>query len=111
MAQTMMGFLAVTISWIVAGSAAGASALIGAGAYLVPNGFFALRLLVGLMGSGRPSPLAFFVGEAAKLGTAVLLLGLAGYYGRAWLVWPALLFGLLCVLKGYLLPLMFRKLR
>jgi len=106
-----MGFLAVLISWIVAGSAAGVSALIGAGAYLVPNAFFALRLLVGLIGSGKPSPFAFFVGEAAKLGAAVLLLGLAGYYGRAWVVWPALLFGLLCVLKGYMLPLIFRRLR
>lgn len=106
-----MGLLAVSISWVVAGSAAGVSALIGAGAYFVPNALFALRLLAGLIGSGKASPFAFFIGEAAKLGAAVLLLGLAGYYGRAWIVWPALLFGLLFVLKGYMLPLAFHRLR
>ena len=55
-------------------------------------------------------PMAFFWGEAFKLGTATLILGLAAWNGDGWLVWPALLLGLLCVLKGYVLLLAFRKL-
>lgn len=101
---------AVVISWLVAGSGAAASALIGAAAYFVPNALFALRLLAGLLGPAKASPFTFFVGEAFKLGSAVLVLGAAAWLGGAWLVWPALLFGLLCVLKGYVLLLMLRKL-
>lgn len=109
-AQAVMAGLAVLISWLVAGAAAGASALIGAGAYFVPNALFAVRLLLGLLGSKQSNPITFFFGEACKLGSAVLILALAAYFGRDWLVWPALIFGLLCVLKGYVLLLMFRKL-
>jgi len=104
-AQAIMAALAVVISWAVAGWAAGVSALLGAAAYFVPNALFALRLLVGLVGSKKASPLAFFFGELFKLGSAVLLLALAAYVGQGWLVWPAVLFGLVCVLKGYVLLL------
>jgi len=110
-AQAIMGCLAAVVSWVVAGSAAGLSALIGAAAYFVPNALFASRLLLGLLGAGRPSPIAFFLGEAFKLGLAVLFLVLAARMGRAWLVWPAFLLGLLCVLKGYVLLLAVRRLR
>jgi ATP synthase protein I len=110
-AQAIMGGLAVLVCWAVAGTAAGASALIGAGAYFVPNALFAVRLLLGLFGAKQASPLTFFWGEAFKLGSAVLLLWLAVHLGRTWLVWPALLLGLVCVLKGYVLLLVFRKLR
>ena len=109
-AQAFLGLLAALLSWLVAGSAAGASALVGAGAYFVPNALFAMRLFVGLISSKPASPFTFFVGEFVKLGSAVLLLALAVYFGRDWLVWPALLFGLVCVLKGYVLLLVFRRL-
>ena len=109
-AQAAMLGVAVLVSWLVAGSAAAVSAFIGAAAYFVPNALFALRLLVGLFGPLKSSPFTFFVGEAFKLGTAVVVLGLAAWLGRGWLVWPAMLFGLLCVLKGYVLLLLFRRL-
>jgi len=109
-AQAAMALFAVLVSWAVAGVDAGLSALVGAGAYYVPNALFAMRLLLGLLGSKQASPFAFFMGELIKLGSAVLLLALAVYLGRGWLVWPALLFGLVCVLKGYVLLLVFRKL-
>lgn len=110
-AQAIMGGLAALVSWVVAGSFAGLSALAGATAYFVPNALFASRLLLGSIGGRRPGPLAFFVGEALKLGLAVLLLGLVVRLGHAWLVWPAFLLGLLCVLKGYVLLLAVRRLR
>lgn len=109
-AQAVLGLAAALVSWLVAGAAAGASALIGAGAYFVPNALFAMRLLMGLLGSRQASVLTFFLGELIKLGSAVLLLALAVYLANDWLVWPALLFGLVCVLKGYVLLLAFRRL-
>lgn len=109
-AQAVMGLAAALISWLVAGIGAGASALIGAGAYFVPNALFAMRLLLGLLASKPASPVAFFMGEIIKLGSAVVLLALAVHFWQSWLVWPALLFGLVCVLKGYVLLMLFRKL-
>ncbi|TAL89827.1 MAG: ABC transporter permease [Candidimonas sp.] len=108
-AQAVMGVLAVLVSWVVAGFAAGASALVGAAAYFIPNALFAVRVLVRLYGQKNTNPFALFLGEAFKLGSAVLLLLLAAYLGRSWLVWPALLLGLLCVLKGYVLLFMLRR--
>ena len=109
-AQAVMLGFAVLVSWLVAGAAAAGSALIGAAAYFVPNALFALRLLLGLFGPLKASPFTFFVGEAFMLGSAVLVLGLAAWLANGWLVWSAVLFGLLCVLKGYVLLLLFRKL-
>lgn len=102
--------LAVVGSALVAGRYAAISALLGGLAYLVPNSLFALRLLLGVMGPVQPSPFTFFIGEAFKLGTAVGIFGLAAWLGQGWLVWPAMLLGLLLVLKGYVLLLLFRKL-
>lgn len=109
-AQAIMAAVAVLVSWWVSGGAAAISALVGAGAYFVPNAFFALRLLLGLFGPVKSNPFTFFLGEALKLGSAVAVLVLVAWLGRDWVVWPALLFGLLCVLKGYVLLLAFRKL-
>lgn len=109
-AQAIMLLAAVLVSWLVSGAAAAVSALIGAAAYFVPNALFAFRLLLALWGPAKSSPLAFFAGEAFKLGSAILVMGLAAWLGRSWLVWPAMLFGLVCVLKGYVLLLVFRKL-
>ncbi len=110
MAQGVMAALATVIAGAVAGSAAAWSALAGAGAYFVPNSLFALRLLLNAHRPGRANPFTFFLGEAFKLGMTVLLLGLTVYFGRGHIVWPALLIGLLCVLKGHVLLLMTGKL-
>ncbi len=109
-AQAVVAFVVVLLCGLVSGSAAAISALIGAAAYFVPNALFAMRLLFGFLGPVKSSPFTFFVGEAFKLGTAVVVLALAAWYGREWLVWPALLLGLVGVLKGYVLLLLFRKL-
>lgn len=109
-AQALMGFIAILLAFLVSGANAAASALIGAAAYFVPNALFALRLLLGLLGGGSASPMAFFWGEAFKLLAAILVLGLAAVLDTGWLSWPALLFGLICVLKGYVLLLAARSL-
>lgn len=109
-AQAVMGLAAATIAGIFAGAAAGLSALLGAGAYLVPNALFALRLLVNVAKSTQGNPFAFLFGELIKLFATALLLGLLSWLAREWLVWPAVLLGLILTLKGYLLLLSFRKL-
>lgn len=109
-AQAAIALVIIAGSWLVAGKAAGLSALIGAAAYFVPNALFAMRLFLGYFGPAKSGVFAFFAGEAFKLGTAVIVLALAAWYGREWLVWPALLLGLVGVLKGYVLLLLFRKL-
>ncbi len=109
-AQAGMAVFAIVLSGLIAGSHAALSALIGAAAYFVPNALFAMRLLAGMFGPMKAGPMAFFWGEAFKLATASFILGLAAIKASAWLVWPALLLGLLCVLKGYVLLLAFRKL-
>jgi len=109
-AQAGMMLVAVVVSWGVAGVEAGASALLGALSCFVPNALFAARLLLAMV-AGRPaSPGRFLVGELVKLFASVALLVLVVYVAQPWLVWPALLFGLLMVLKGYVLLLMFGRL-
>jgi ATP synthase protein I len=109
-AQCVMAVLATVIAWGVAGTAAGLSALAGAGAYLVPNSLFALRLLLDTHRPGRTNPFTFFLGEAFKLIATVLLLWLAVRLGGDRIVWSAMLIGLICTLKGYVLLLMSGKL-
>ncbi|MCD0503999.1 ATP synthase subunit I [Bordetella petrii] len=109
-AQGAMGLAAAAIAGIIAGAAAGLSALAGAGAYFIPNALFALRLLVGVLKSGQASPVTFFLGEMIKLLMTALLLWLLSYVAQAWLIWPAVLLGLVFTLKGYFLLLLFRKL-
>lgn len=109
-AQLVMSAIAVVVSWLVAGFYAGISALLGALSCFVPNALFATRLLVGMVLGQPADPGRFLVGELVKLLASVVLLVLAIYLAQPWLVWPALLFGLLMVLKGYVLLLMFGKL-
>lgn len=109
-AQGAMGLSAAVIAGIFAGPAAGWSALAGAGAYFVPNALFAVRLFISLFKTRRASPITFLFGEMVKLLITVLLLWLLGNLAHSWLIWPAVLLGLIFTLKGYVLLLMFRKL-
>ncbi|MFA5597163.1 MAG: ATP synthase subunit I [Pusillimonas sp.] len=109
-AQGLMALVAAVLSWAVGGASAGFSALLGAAVYLVPNSFFALRLLISLLSGRGANPAGFLVGELIKLVAATGLLALLVYTAQSWLVWPALIFGLIMALKGYVLLLMFGKL-
>ncbi|AQS52380.1 hypothetical protein PAEH1_10250 [Paenalcaligenes hominis] len=109
-AQAFLALVVVVISWWLGGNEAAASALVGAGAYFLPNSLFAVRLLIGLMGGANATAMSFFWGEALKLGSAIAILGVAAWQFSDWLVWPALLFGLIGVLKGYVVLLALGKL-
>lgn len=109
-AQALLAVIITLLSWWFGGINAAVSALIGAGAYFIPNAIFAIRLLLGLIGGANANATSFFLGEAFKLGASTALLGLAAWQFSAWLVWPALLFGLIGVLKGYVVLLALGKL-
>ncbi|BDC25974.1 hypothetical protein NB2BOR_A02650 [Bordetella parapertussis] len=62
-------------------------------------------MLVNVVRAARPNPFAFLYGELLKLLMTALLLWLLSWLAQGWLVWPAVLLGLVFTLKGYLLLL------
>lgn len=108
--QGIAVLFAALVCWVLFSWQAGLSALVGGGVYYLPNLLFAVRLLVGMLGAKPVGPVGFLLGELVKLGVAALLFAWAAYEWQAWLVWPAMLFGLVCVLKGYVLLLLMGKL-
>jgi len=110
LAQAVMALIATVLAGAFADKWAAWSALGGAGAYFLPNSWLALRLWLSVRRSRPVGPAALMAQALLKLLVTVLLLwGLVQVAG-AWLVWPAVLLGLVFTLKGYVLLLMYRKL-
>ena len=99
-AQALLGSVVAALTWMVAGVDAGLSALAGAGTYFVPNTIFALRLYLATFRPGGSGPMLFLVGEMLKIGAAVGLLWVVAHVGGDRVQWPAVLVGLIAVLKG-----------
>lgn len=110
-AQALLGLVVASLAWLIAGADAGLSALAGAGTYFVPNAIFALRLYVATFRPGGSGPFLFLIGEMLKIGVAVGLLWVVARVGGDRVQWLAVLVGLIAVLKGYVLMLMFGRAR
>ena len=110
-AQALLGSVVAALTWMVAGVDAGLSALAGAGTYFVPNMIFALRLYLATFRPGGSSPMLFLIGEMLKIGAAVGLLWVVAHVGGDRVQWLAVLVGLIAVLKGYVLVLVFGRAR
>jgi ATP synthase protein I len=110
-AQALLGSVVAVLTWTVAGADAGLSALAGAGTYFVPNMVFALRLYLATFRPGGSRPMLFLVGEMLKIGAAVGLLWVVAQVGGDRVQWLAVLGGLIAVLKGYVLVLVFGRAR
>ena len=110
-AQALLGSVVAVLTWTVAGVDAGLSALAGAGTYFVPNMIFALRLYLATFRPGGSAPMLFLVGEMLKIGAAVGLLWVIAHVGGDRVQWLAVLVGLIAVLKGYVLVLVFGRAR
>ena len=106
-AQALLGLVVAGLAWLIAGVDAGLSALAGAGTYFVPNMIFASRLYLSTFRPGGSGPILFLVGEMLKIGVAVGLLWVVARLGGDRVQWLAVLAGLIAVLKGYVLVLMF----
>ena len=66
LAQLLAGLMVALLAWVLSGYQAAISALAGAGAYFLPNLFFALRLLFAMSQPGGSGPGLFLVGEGSR---------------------------------------------
>ncbi len=102
--------LILAASWGLgsAGLHAAVSAGLGGAACIVPNGLFAMRLMIQARRPSGANVASFFAGEFVKLALTVALLFVIAmkYHDLNWL---ALLIGFIAALKSYLLSFVFYK--
>jgi ATP synthase protein I len=108
--QAAMTLIVVAIAAVIGGSHAALSAGIGGLACLVPSALFAMRLAWESRRPGGATLHGFFVGEFAKLAFTMAILFIAARVYRE-LNWPALVVGLIAVLKSYFLMFLFSPAR
>lgn len=106
LALLVVSFLAL----VFAGLWAGLSVFAGGMIYLIPTSMFVLHLVLKLLSKRDATAVTFFIGEAIKIGVAMVLMYLVVKVFGSNLVWPAFFVGLLVVLKAYVLLLVFKKL-
>jgi ATP synthase protein I len=74
--QLCVSFVVAAVSWVAAGEVAGASALLGGAAAVVPNGFLAARVLQPSRDvSAKAMMRSAWIGEAGKVLLTALLFG------------------------------------
>lgn len=101
--QFLTTFVVAGLAWLVSGRMAAVSALLGGLACAVPNGLFALRLV--LAGRrGEASPVGFLLGEFVKVVATVALLALIAKAVKD-LNWLAMIVAIIAVLNSYVLAL------
>lgn len=104
--QFVTTVIASFCAWLIAGTPAFFSALLGGLCCVVPNGLFALRLYVAAQTTESVSPTTFFVGEFIKIGLTIALLAAVVWLYRDLNV-LALIAAFVVVLKSYII-LLFR---
>lgn len=85
------------------------SAFAGGMVYLIPSALVVMQMLMRLYAGANASVASFFIGEAIKIGGSIILMGLLVRFAGDGIVWPALLIGLVAVLKAYVLLIIFKK--
>ena len=106
-----LGLLVVSfLALVFSGLWAGLSVFAGGMTYLIPTSMFVLHLVLKLLSKRDATAVTFFIGEAIKIGVAMVLMYLVVKVFGSNLVWPAFFVGLLVVLKAYVLLLVFKKL-
>ena len=95
---------------LIVGWAGVLSSLIGAGAYILPNFLFALRLtMAARAGKGSLASVAtFFIGEFVKVAATIGLLALAAK-AYAGLHWPSMLISLAVAMQAVVLQPLLQK--
>jgi ATP synthase protein I len=101
--QLVTTVVAAAAAGLIGGFNAFLSALLGGLCCVVPNGLFALRLLVGER-TGTANPMTFFFGEFVKIALTVVLLGTVAWLYRD-LNWLALIAAFIIALKSYIILL------
>jgi ATP synthase protein I len=104
--QLVMTVIAALVAGMLAGVHALVSALLGGLCCVVPNGLFALRLLINARKPGEINPMTFLIGEFIKIALTIALLGAVVWLYRD-LNWLALIAAFIVALKSYII-LLFR---
>lgn len=107
--QTVVLLLATMVVALWASWPTALSLLAGGLAYLLPSALVILQMLLRLIANRNASASALFLGEGIKIVGTLLLLWAIVWLMRPILVWPALLIGLVLVMKAYVFLLVFRK--
>ena len=102
--QLAVTLIAATVAGLIGGIHALLSALLGGLCCVVPNGLFALRLLVSARNPGVLNPMTFFFGEFTKIIMTIALLAAVVWLYRD-LNWLALIAAFIIALKSYLILL------
>lgn len=101
--QLVTTLVAAVVAGLIGGFPAFLSALLGGLCCVVPNGLFALRLLIGTR-TGTANPMTFMFGEFVKIALTVALLGAVVWLYRD-LNWLALIAAFIIALKSYIILL------
>lgn len=101
--QLVTTLVAAVVAGLIGGFPAFLSALLGGLCCVVPNGLFALRLLIGTR-TGTANPMTFMIGEFVKIALTVALLGAVVWLYRD-LNWLALIAAFIIALKSYIILL------
>ena len=106
--QWILILITGAVCLVFAGSSAALSAVLGGASCAVPSAWFAWLLKLATRRAGGARVTDFFVGEAVKLASSLLLMLLVAVIYEA-LVWPAFIAGLIVALKSYGFGLFFKK--
>ncbi|NEN76030.1 hypothetical protein F9B74_06790 [Pelistega sp. NLN82] len=109
-AQLILLMIITCLAGLFGGWMSMLSAFAGGMAYVLPSTFVIVRMLIRLFANTNASAGALFIAEAIKIAGTIVLLLLFVKLAGSLIVWPALLLGLISVMKGYVLLLIFNKL-
>lgn len=104
--QVAVGFLCGALGWLLAGPAAGWSALYGAAAAALPNALMARGMTRGA-GNAAAAAVGFLFWEMLKIGAAIAMLVIAGRVVPH-LSWPVLLVTMVVCMKVNWFALLWR---
>lgn len=109
LAQTAILIVVALLAGLISGFDALWSAFAGGMVYLIPSALVIMQMLMRLYAGANASVGSFFIGEAIKIGGSIALMALLVMLVGDAIVWPALLIGLVAVLKAYVLLIIFKK--
>ncbi|AIL32563.1 ATP synthase subunit I [Basilea psittacipulmonis] len=105
-AQCLLLLVASLFCGIFFGLNAGLSALAGGITCLIPTCLFVAHLLLKMQLKNQLNVFGIFFSEAGKIMLTLIMMALMIKYARDVLVFPAFVFGIIVVLKAYLLALL-----
>ncbi len=108
-AQLVLLVVVTLLTGLIAGLMPMISAFAGGMAYLLPSALVIMQMLMRLYAGTNAAASSFFIAEGIKIGGTIALLVLLVKFAGEIIVWPALLVGLISVMKGYVLLLLFKK--